>query len=609
MKSKINLFPIGVALAFVFTLHLFSSLAVGVLFKGRLSDKAIASVYAFPRFVTIKLPTGYLPGDRLTVASVDMNGESRRNVSVWVYYSDRKAALNNLSDSLPRGQASCKNAANGNLTCTFIFPHTIHDRPNILTQQEIDGGPPLERRPTYADLKHAETLADLGVPNQSLRYVVTDKNPKRFLASDDVYCRWVIRGMREGNIQSIEDEIREFKMPRRLTIATLGDSYAAGEGAPNIEGPATSQRWTDEPCHRSEKSGQVRAIKQFRRNNPEVAMAYLNVACSGAEIDDGLRYSQTDLSGEQVFKPSQLKAVNDWMEEKNRKTLDLLLLSIGGNDVGFGYTGFTCFTEVGNCSSSAQFRRNIATAMADLPERYADLNNSLKGWDTLNVLKDREIGRVFITEYPDPLHGSDGQFCNEGGPQLYGLCWGPVEYSVSAADFRFLDNELLTALNREVKAAAGTHGWEYIGGAADRSRLHGLCNCNDGYFNTVAQSFWAQGDQNGSVHPNRNGHKEIYQPLIYQAFQTHLDRLRSEADLRLARERFRLGAEVEIADFGLHPLKRSSAKIPTRQPVKRLFKFGSAAALPWLRNQKPNKQIAEFQDDLDTQPQGPDDEP
>ena len=45
--------------------------------------------------------------------------------------------------------------------------------------------------------------------------------------------------------------------PKHL-IAFMGDSFAAGEGAPSTTG---GDKWLSEPCHRSEENGRARAAQ------------------------------------------------------------------------------------------------------------------------------------------------------------------------------------------------------------------------------------------------------------------------------------------------------------------------------------------------------------
>jgi len=119
--------------------------------------------------------------------------------------------------------------------------------------------------------------------------------------------------------------------PRRLRVLGLGDSYAAGEGNPDVptqwkpgsvlpdgvrEGsvaslnwlrysaPGTSNRyvaagarWRDRKCHRSFWNQQTFSAMRLAAQDPHREVDFLHFACSGAEILDGLIVRQLDAPG------------------------------------------------------------------------------------------------------------------------------------------------------------------------------------------------------------------------------------------------------------------------------------------------------------------------
>ena len=104
---------------------------------------------------------------------------------------------------------------------------------------------------------------------------------------------------------------------RSLQVVALGDSYAAGTGAGDYE-PGT-----DGVCYRSANSAAAVVVSDLRSRGKKVDFA--NVMCSGAAIPD----LSTAFKGE----APQLDSL--------KTTTDLVLLTIGGNDVSFAdYAGF-----------------------------------------------------------------------------------------------------------------------------------------------------------------------------------------------------------------------------------------------------------------------------
>ena len=181
---------------------------------------------------------------------------------------------------------------------------------------------------------------------------------------------------------------------RDLLIAGLGDSIASGEGNPDrpvllanegfcfrsylgaggqyfrpsragftgsracdgtvdVSGALTANwqkrgaQWLYAPCHRSLYSYQVRTALALAVANPHIAVTFLPLACTGATIEDGLLNKQnardcppasSDVRCRGSVPPqlAQLKALlaNAARVAPSRK-LDLMLLSIGANDIDF----------------------------------------------------------------------------------------------------------------------------------------------------------------------------------------------------------------------------------------------------------------------------------
>ncbi|MFT3765077.1 MAG: hypothetical protein QM820_06120 [Minicystis sp.] len=125
--------------------------------------------------------------------------------------------------------------------------------------------------------------------------------------------------------------------PRDVLIATLGDSYASGEGVPDLRGfMFTPARWMDDRCHRSLFSGPGLAALMYAKVNPHVSVTHLTFACSGAQLQAGLLHGydgQVPPRGAKPL-PPQAKELNRVLREGGR-TADYVTLSFGGNDLGF----------------------------------------------------------------------------------------------------------------------------------------------------------------------------------------------------------------------------------------------------------------------------------
>ncbi|WP_168200709.1 SGNH/GDSL hydrolase family protein [Allokutzneria sp. NRRL B-24872] len=124
-----------------------------------------------------------------------------------------------------------------------------------------------------------------------------------------------------------------------VRAVVLGDSTASGTGAGDY------RDGTARTCWRSANSyGEVAAAK-LRAGGRDVELR--SVACSGAAIDDVRRPFKNE--------PAQLEAL--------QPETDLVLLTLGANDVGYAEFGTLCIT--GDCSTSGNTVTDQLPAMSD----------------------------------------------------------------------------------------------------------------------------------------------------------------------------------------------------------------------------------------------------
>jgi len=256
---------------------------------------------------------------------------------------------------------------------------------------------------------------------------------------------------------------------RDLLIAGMGDSFASGEGNPNLPVTFSGNRrfrnlypirqrndargsavWTDELCHRSLYGQQLRAALQIAVENPKIAITFLDYTCSGAGIDAGLlgpqeyveRIGQPDASSKPSARPisggsrdSQLyRMLRELCLAKPdydgaylicpggqyRRNLDFLFLSVGGNDIGFSNIVAWATLRDGVSASIANFfgatvpAKEFARRMRDvLPDAYARLSKALEVALPLRSADDGVFDprRVVLTAYPDLVTNSRGELC------------------------------------------------------------------------------------------------------------------------------------------------------------------------------------------------------
>jgi lysophospholipase L1-like esterase len=229
-------------------------------------------------------------------------------------------------------------------------------------------------------------------------------------------------------------------MVRDIFIAGLGDSIASGEGNPDraialsdegfcfrsylgnasaqyyrpsragykggraCEAPDSlavwqhqSALWFNSACHRSLYSYQTRTALALAVQYPHVAVTYLPLACTGATIADGLFGTQrareclptknaATCAGTVSAQLAELReAVTAAKRRQPARTLDLVLLSVGANDIDF--SGLVTDVIVDTPTERALFRQSgVMGSVADsraalareLPQGFGKLREALK---------------------------------------------------------------------------------------------------------------------------------------------------------------------------------------------------------------------------------------
>ena len=266
--------------------------------------------------------------------------------------------------------------------------------------------------------------------------------------------------------QRISTEI----MVRDLLIAGLGDSVASGEGNPDraialsdegfcfryylgsasaqyfrpsragykggraCEAPDTLQNWQrhsavwfNSACHRSLYSYQTRTALALAVRYPHIAVTYLPLACTGATIPDGLFGPQrarecpptipySSCRGTVDAQLSELRAALTAAKKRQPdRKLDLILLSIGANDINF--SGLVADVIVDTPTERVLFRRSgvigsvddsRAALARDLPQSFGKLREGLK------PLVGGDLSHVVYVSYANPALSDGGAPCPGG---------------------------------------------------------------------------------------------------------------------------------------------------------------------------------------------------
>jgi hypothetical protein len=345
-----------------------------------------------------------------------------------------------------------------------------------------------------------------------------------------------IRIRRNGTV-TFTSPILSFRMPDTYNIAIAGDSYGAGEGAPQdvfeVFGN-NEDMWSHNDCHRSRKSGLVKAVKRFIHRNPDVAVDYIHVACTGARVSNLISDEQTRAVMEfSNPHPVQFDIIqNEFLGDENQihGELNLLLLSIGGNNAGFGSYVADFIILAANAADDEDLPDEIEDNLSDLSDRFEALDEDIQ--------ERFPTAKVAISTYPDSTKGPRGRCGRAPGPiefaATYHCCllevdpvFNPVE------EYRFTSNDFIGPLNDVIRDAVSSANepdeftdW-YAIDVEEQMGAHGFCACDKPYINRASMSIATQGDVFGIAHPNGRGYKEVYRELgsnrisdIYRDFVT-----------------------------------------------------------------------------------------
>lgn len=246
----------------------------------------------------------------------------------------------------------------------------------------------------------------------------------------------------------------------REIILAMGDSFSSGEGNPDrpirfcrrgedhICTPYNLNReeganwfsaatkvgireadWLDNQCNRSLYSYQNLVAMWRASQNPHKAVYFVPLACSGAEIKDGILNGQSDPPGGRTPKMrAQIDMAEDTFVCKPGGCLyppDVILLSIGGNDA--------YFAPLLIASLAPNRGYSILGSMGMLLVRSAGGMNGLPGSANYRLTRPKEIPleisemlrrfeshltaahpKLVVTGYPDLLHRENGEWCSLG---------------------------------------------------------------------------------------------------------------------------------------------------------------------------------------------------
>lgn len=357
---------------------------------------------------------------------------------------------------------------------------------------------------------------------------------------------------------------------RDRLVLGLGDSFASGEGNPDIPAIAseaalkymaennreihstgrwmnhtelwlkTPAEWLEKQCHRSFLSQHILAALRLAKMNSKESLTVLPLSCSGAEVLDGVLVpQQSPPGGGKYVAESQLNTAvkklcrngdvlarreyfyRGYTGSRNMKKIeayvnrcqgelrvpDAVLLSVGGNDVGFapaiawatipsngrhilgsGAVNITnrvmdpvCPKETGQriCKKNEPTGRDRIKYW--LPKYYEYLQRE---FEESGLVKDPKT--VYLTAYPNPVFIEDGKtLCGkdrsadvveQARSRLYTpMHPGVWEMQITKEEISDLQKGLILPLYTEMKDMAEKYQWNFVDGYIEEIQPHGVC--------------------------------------------------------------------------------------------------------------------------------------
>jgi lysophospholipase L1-like esterase len=205
-----------------------------------------------------------------------------------------------------------------------------------------------------------------------------------FVEVDIDYPRGVILGEQADPVESLD-------------YVAVGDSYISGEGVPDFEDGTDTAGPPENRCHRSEMA-YWRQLDQEPSVNLQLVS---NPACSGATTIN-------------IADSSPWTATGQWNEDPQLDAIptdaDVILLSIGGNDIDFANGMIAC-----SMTSDAQVCENTLSVISGnvhsswfeqrIDDIYTAIANKASGADVFVIGYSQFMGLPNETKCDWPLHG------------------------------------------------------------------------------------------------------------------------------------------------------------------------------------------------------------
>uniref|UniRef100_A0AC34FTQ1 SGNH hydrolase-type esterase domain-containing protein n=1 Tax=Panagrolaimus sp. ES5 TaxID=591445 RepID=A0AC34FTQ1_9BILA len=197
-------------------------------------------------------------------------------------------------------------------------------------------------------------------------------------------------------------------------------------------------------CHRSHKSWPYFVYSKLQKYSRQIPTHFTYIPCAGAAVDLGI------LNGHQG-QLSQLDIIEQIAKLRGRGP-DLLMMAIGGNDVGY--------SDI----LSRLFLGNTKTLFNTVDMRLFYLSHELERLgERLNALK---ANQVVIPHYFDISRNEKGLFDSNCSDL----------HQISTSNLRLADRQILRRVNRVISEKAKMFQWTVIDSVPKLFKRGGICS-------------------------------------------------------------------------------------------------------------------------------------
>lgn len=349
-------------------------------------------------------------------------------------------------------------------------------------------------------------------------------------------------------------------------VAGLGDSYAAGEGNPDIPARFTKGKtdvdviytlrirrvpqrdwdgdgqWLDWRCHRSMYSYQFKTALMMALANRRQAVTYVSYACSGATTDNIIDKPQKPNEDNGSVTP-QIDALSKVLKRADGKMreIDYLLLSTGGNDVGFAkYVAYIVTTgavkrlatygvseQYLKDNAEKQIRKTLLTGPDSAPGNYTRLQRTLLSGEKIKIKEcpvNYPCNRILLTTYPDIMRDETGNICRADRKE-FDLTFRPDADRAKRID---IVRKYVFSTLQDIQtdsAIKNNLGWTIITDHSNKYANHGFCAQNRNSLSKTGEEF---------VMPTRNDRTWTpFDPRDYKAYERRQRWIRLPIDSKL----------------------------------------------------------------------------